>query len=287
MKYTWLVEKYLEGELHGHELKDFELEILRNSDAAKELEEIRKLHAFTREQLNKKFTDNLLENKELQNKFQTEDVRPDLDGLKIHKLDPEQTEFQKFKQKVKLAALEYQIHETEKGKVVLNKKVFWGAAALITILICFSLTTFLLTNRTSDLQVIYSEFYQPYPYNPAVRDLKTGSQNVFNMGREAYINANYGLALDYFNQVSAESPSYSTTFLLKGICYMEMDQFDQAIQSFNQLTGNRIMNEYGEWYRGLCYIRLNEPDQARNEFKKIIREGGYFSKQAKSILKSL
>ena len=287
MKYTWLVEKYLEGELHGDELRDFELEILRNHNVAKQVEEIRKLHAFTGEQINKKFIDNLLEDEELDRKFPNEEIQADMNDLKIRKLNPEDTEFQKFKQKVKSASLDYQIHENEKDKIVLNKRMFWGAAAMLAILLCFSLTTILLTNNKKDLQVIFSEYYQPYPYNPGVRTMETVSQDDFDMGAEAYINANYGLALDYFNQVSADSPSYSTTFLFKGICFMEMDQFDQAIQSFNQLSENRILNEYGEWYRGLCYIRLNEPDQARNEFEKIIQKEGYYSKQAKSILKGL
>ena len=30
MKYTWLVEKYLEGELSGDALRKFEIEILTN-----------------------------------------------------------------------------------------------------------------------------------------------------------------------------------------------------------------------------------------------------------------
>jgi hypothetical protein len=287
MKYTWLVEKYLEGELHGEELREFELEILRNPDVAKELEEIRKLHSFSREQINNKFIDNLLEDDMLESQFPKEEIHTDMNELKIRKLNPDNAEFQKFRRKVKSAALDHRIHENEKNKIVVNRKMFWGAAATIAILLGLSLFTFLLTNHTKDLQVIYSEYYQPYPYNPTVRSTETVSQDDFDMGAEEYIKANYGLALDYFNQVSADSPFYSTAFLFKGICFMEMDQFDQAIQSFNQLSGNRSLNEYGEWYRGLCFIRLNDPEQARNEFEKIIQKEGFYSKQAKSILKGL
>jgi hypothetical protein len=68
---------------------------------------------------------------------------------------------------------------------------------------------------------------------------------------------------------------------------METDQFDKAIQSFNQLSENRILNEYGEWYRGLCYLRLNNPDMARIEFENIVHKDGHYSEQARSILKSL
>ena len=46
MKYTWLVEKYLEGELKGEALRKFELEILRKPEVAKEVEKIRSMNNF-------------------------------------------------------------------------------------------------------------------------------------------------------------------------------------------------------------------------------------------------
>jgi len=287
MKYTWLVEKYLEGELHGEELREFELEILHNPEVAKEVEEIRKLHTFSREQIKKKYFDNLLEVEILDSPIPVQEIEADMDDLKIRKLNPEDAEFQKFKKKVKSVSLDYQVHENEKNKIILNRKIFWGAAAMIIILFGFSLTAILLTNGGKDLQTVYSKYYQPHPYYPGVRDIEPLAQDVFDMGGEAYTNANYGLALDLFNQVNADSPSYITTFLFKGVCFMEMDEYDLAIQSFNQLSENSILNEFGEWYRGLCYIRMNDPDMARSEFEKIIQKNGHFSKEARSILKGL
>src|SRR4030042_4293315 len=53
MKYTWLVEKYLEGELQGKELSDFEILILKDPAVAEEVERIRKLNTFCIEQHSK------------------------------------------------------------------------------------------------------------------------------------------------------------------------------------------------------------------------------------------
>jgi len=287
MKYTWLVEKYLEGELQGEELREFELKILRDPEVAKEVEEIRKLHAFTAEQLGKKFADNLLEDEDPAHTIQDEDLEIDMNNLKITKLSDEDVDFQKFRQKVKSASLEYQVRENRKSKIIFNRKVFWGAAAAIVILFALSLTGIVMTHGNKDLLVIYSEYYQPYPYSNTVRDTEPVTKDLFDLGTEAYVNANFGLALDYFNRVAADSPSYTTAFLFKGICYMETDQYEKAIQSFNQLSGNRILNEYGEWYRGLCYIRLKDRENARNEFEDIAERGGYYSKKARSILKRL
>jgi hypothetical protein len=50
MKYTWLVEKYLEGELSGEALRKFELEILRKPEVAEEVERVRSMHHFMMEQ---------------------------------------------------------------------------------------------------------------------------------------------------------------------------------------------------------------------------------------------
>ena len=53
MKYTWLVEKYLEGELSGEALRKFELEILRKPEVAEEVERIRSLQKFMQHQHSK------------------------------------------------------------------------------------------------------------------------------------------------------------------------------------------------------------------------------------------
>ena len=53
MKYTWLVEKYLEGELSGEAFRKFELEILRKPEVAEEVERIRSMQKFMQHQHSK------------------------------------------------------------------------------------------------------------------------------------------------------------------------------------------------------------------------------------------
>ena len=88
MKYTWLVEKYLEGELSGEALRKFELEILRKREVAEELERVRSMHHFMMEQ-HAKFQDSLglIEDYEdSDNVIDEEIIRQDLDGLKVRKI---------------------------------------------------------------------------------------------------------------------------------------------------------------------------------------------------------
>ncbi|KPK80615.1 MAG: hypothetical protein AMS27_16655 [Bacteroides sp. SM23_62_1] len=290
MKYLWLVEKYLEGEMKGEELRHFELEILRNPELAEEIEQVREMDAFSRKQYAKLIsTSELVEDLEDMDHVLDESLmRSDLESLEIRKISPHDNEFHDFREKVKAAGLRKEIKEKQKNKVLISRNIILVSAASIAILLAFSLTLLFTRSSVTNLETVYEKFYQPYPADLLIRDLNGTAKDLYHLGLSEYQQANFGMALTYFNQIPQESEMNNAIYLLKGICLMELKQFDNAILAFNNLDDDPVLSIYGNWYRGLCYIKLNKPELAKDELLLIsARQDSHFKKTVKTLLKSL
>jgi tetratricopeptide (TPR) repeat protein len=289
MKYIWLVEKYLAGDMKGEELHHFELEILRNPELANEVERVRKLDSFARKQYARlRNTLELVEDyDDMQNVVDESLLRDDLESLQIRKISKNDPEFHDFRQKVKTASIRKEVRENFKNNIMISRKAILIAAASIAILLAFSLVALLTRSSYNDPALAYERFYEPYPADLLVRDLVVTTTAPYQSGLSEYQQANYGMALSYFNQIPPGSEANNAIFLLKGVCYMELKQFENALICFDTLMNDPVLSDYGKWYKGLCYIKLDEPEHARKVFSQIMEQGGHFSTQAKNILKSL
>jgi len=289
MKYIWLVEKYLTGEMKGEELRNFELEILRNPELANEVERVRKLDSFARKQYAKlRNPSELVEDyDDMQNVVDESVLRDELESLQIRKISKNDPEFHDFREKVKAASLRKEVRENFRNKIMISTKAILIAAASFAILLAFSLITIFTRSSHNDPALAYERFYEPYPADLLARDLVFTTEDTYHSGLSEYQQANYGMALNHFNRIPPGSEPNNAIFLLKGVCYMELKQFEKAMICFNSLMDDPVLSEYGKWYRGLCYIKLNEPEHAREVFSQIMEQHGHFSEQAKNILKSL
>ena len=289
MKYIWLVEKYLEGEMKGEELRQFELEILKNPELANELERVRNLDSFARRQYSRltNATELVEEYEDMRNVMDECLLRDELESLQIRKISNYDPEFLDFREKVKAVSLRHEISKNYKNKVLISRKALMLAAASFVLLLAFSLTAVLLKSGNSDPALAYEKFYEPYPADLLVRDLGLVTNDPYQAGLSEYQQSNYSMALNYLNLIPAGSEPNNAIYLLRGICYMELKQFENALVCFDSLNNDPVLSDYGRWYRGLCYIKLDKPVRAREEFVQITRKGGHFSNRAKSILKSL
>lgn len=289
MKYTRLVEKYLEGEMTGDELRSFELEILKNPEIAEEVERIRSLDSFARKQYSiLSSAQELLEDPEnMAGSLKESSVKDDLESLKIHKIDESDPGFIDFRNKVRTVSLKTYLRYTTKNKILVPGYVIWIAAACITVLLAFSLMKVFTTGKPGNLHDVYASFYNPYPADLLLRDKATVADDPFTMGLNEYLSSNYGNALSYFDDVESGSIINKSIYLLKGICLMETGNFEDAVMAFRDLAGDPVLNDYGQWYTGLCYLELNLPDKAREKFRELSGREGYYRKISHKVLKSL
>lgn len=287
MKYTWLVEKYLEGELSGEALRKFELEILRKPEVAEEVERVRSMNQFMMEQ-HSKFHDSigLIEDYEdSENVIDEEIIRQDLDGLKVRRISADQETVNDLKTKLTESKVSHTLVSQRSNKVLVRKVSIWLAAASIAILMVISISL-VSKSGTVDYMAVYElNFSAPYADDQG-RDISTGVRSTYSMALAEYNNGSYEMAYQHFEDISSESVHNPAYFYYKGLTAMKLGDFRAAIESFDLMT-DPVRKHQVMWYTGLSYLAMEDVETARSVFKDIVNTDGHFKPQAKKLLKSI
>lgn len=286
MKYTWLVEKYLEGELSGEALRRFELEILKKPEVAEEVERIRSLQRFMEEQHDRMdIRSGLIEDYEdLENVMDEEQIGRELEGLKIRKISSRQEELAEFKIKISETQIRDKLRMHRSRKILVTKASIWLAASALILITAVSLL--LLTGRNdADYEKLYAQFYSPPPAD-LVRNSDHPAADPYNQGMQAYRDGDYAKAFQLFYSIPGEGV-INRLFLYRGITAMELGKYPVAIEQFNKLESDPSLKHEGMWYKGLCYLGMEDIKAARNALNEIIRADGYYKDMAASLLRKL
>jgi tetratricopeptide (TPR) repeat protein len=286
MKYTWLVEKYLEGELSGEALRRFELEILKKPEVAEEVERIRSLQRFMEEQHDRMdIRSGLIEDYEdLENVMDEDQIGRELEGLKIRKISSRQEELAEFKTKISETQIRDKLRMHRSRKILVKKASIWLAASALILITAVSLL--LLTGRNdADYEKLYAQFYSPPPAD-LVRSSDQPDADPYNQGMQAYRNGDYVKAFRLFYSIPGEGV-INRLYLYRGITAMELGKYPVAIEQFNKLESDPILQHEGMWYKSLCYLGMEDIKAARNALNEIIRADGYYRDMAASLLRKL
>jgi len=286
MKYTWLVEKYLEGELSGEALRKFELEILTKAEVAKELERIRSLDSFMEKQHHRmKSSVGLIEDfDDIENVVSESTISRELEELKIRKISSSRDEIVDFETSLAESRIQHTLSKYRSNKVLVKRKSVWMAAASLTILLAVSalLLTF---NNDADYAGLYDQYYSPRPADVARTALDL-TQEPLNQANKAYIEGDYERAFHLFNSIPEEEAG-NTLYLYKGITAMELGKYPLAIELFNKLNKDVILKHEGMWYKSLCYLGMEDEKATRSALKEIIQEDGYYKNHAATLLRKI
>lgn len=289
MRYTWLVEKYLEGELNGEALHKFELEILRKPEVAEEVERVRSMNHFMKEQ-HSKFQDSigLIEDfEDSENVIDEEIIRKELDGLKIRRISNDQKNTSDLKTKLTESKISHTLVDQRSNKVLVRKVSVWLAAASIAVLMVISFSLLTGKGGTDNYMAAYQQFYSTPVTDLSSRDMARGIDNTYNLALEQYDLKNYETALHLFNDIPKESILNNHYYLYKGVTAMELGDFQVAVGSFTNLLSDPLLKHEGMWYLGLSYFALEEIPAAKKVLQEIIATDGYNKKQAKKLLRSI
>ena len=259
MKSTILIEKYLDGTLKGNKLKDFEKN-MNNSDELKKL---------------------VIIHKEVNESIECEDV------IRFrNKLDYIYSLFRKsenHKEKDSVIGLRQQ------NKVGLFVKYRLLIAASISLFIIIgALFFYMLKAKEYTNDELFSMYYQPYTH-----DISRGSDSHILSDLESaiilYDNFNYQQAHKEFSFINEQ---YDENYLAKfyyGLTCIEMEEFDKAIQQFENILENweSPFVYHAEWYLLLCYLKNNNKEKALILLQTIEQGNKYYKKRAEEILHEL
>ena len=184
----------------------------------------------------------------------------------------------------KLALLEEErLKHTARKFVAIKYAAACIVVALITGIWLFTNNNYLTNNELSD------SFFKTYEIPIAQRSSADIENNNYVLGLQYYNSRDYKNAAIQFTKVLENNPNDMQTHLLSGVSNMEEKHYSEAKKSFKTVIdhNNSLFVEPATWYLALCYLKTNETDKASQLFTKIRNEGGYYSSDAKKIIRKM
>jgi hypothetical protein len=162
---------------------------------------------------------------------------------------------------------------------------FVGAAASIAAIIS---TGFLsLNNENMNAEKLFRQAYHPYEASGLFRSAAIETPAI--IGVDLYNAHRYDEALTQFSMVLNENEEHPMSNFFTGLCFMEKNQFDKAIGSFQKVIAEKdnLFIEQAQWYIALSLLGSNNQKDAYQLLNQIVANNGYYRKNAKDLLKKL
>lgn len=164
-------------------------------------------------------------------------------------------------------------------------KTWHLAAASFSLILVVGGLWYILSNKPYSTEKLVTKYYKPaHPINQ-IRSLELNSGDALSEAFKHYKQNNFNGALKYFNSLDNQI----TAKFYSGVCYIELEEFDQAIESFSFVINDKdnLYVEQADWYLGLIYLMNNQRQLALAQFELISNGDSYYAPQAEDIMKYL
>jgi len=164
-------------------------------------------------------------------------------------------------------------------------KTWHLAAASFSLILVVGGLWYILSNKPYSTEKLVTKYYKPaHPINQ-IRSLDINSGDALSEAFKHYKQNNFNGALKYFNSLDNQI----TAKFYSGVCYIELEEFDQAIESFSFVINDKdnLYVEQADWYLGLIYLMNNQRQMALAQFELISNGDSYYASQAEEIIKYL
>lgn len=282
MNYSEEIDNYLDGELQGNELRQFENELLMNPELAEAVDKFRNLYDFIRQQHAK-----MMSGTGKKYRIEDQEINELIDTYRLKNGEEEPEDEKLFRKKLENAYRNH-IQNTRKHGLMKTRRI-WFAAAAIGLLIIVTSVIYYLQNKTYSNERLYSMYYEPYNKNIFTRIESGEPEGIFMQAMIKYADEDYENALDLFKRVPSTDDLILPAHFYSGISFMQTGQYHEAASSFLFII-KHLDNELiyqSEWYLGLCYLKTNETDKAFTQFKKITGSNSIYKENAEDILKNI
>lgn len=235
-----IISQYLAGELVGDDLIAFEKELQTNVTLANEVK------------LYKTIDNELLLDQ--QNKAEKENLTKTLNSLS-------QTHFKK-----------------KEVKVVGINKLWWYAATTIAA----AAVLFLVFRPTTKIEPFNNEIIYASYVNKNIDELSFGERgkNDSSLSRAAssYNKKDYATALPLLENAVADNPKETQLILAIGVCYMQTNQNDWALRSFDQIAeGKSVYKNKAQWYKALTLLKQNKLTDCKTTLQSIPKDADEYN----------
>ena len=249
------IQKYLDKQMSGQEIADFEQELKINPELYEEL--------LLHKDVDAAIKDLIGENMFLKN--------------------------------LELAHKSYMESTTKKNSAKtpifqLTPKYLIRYAAAAVIFIALSVGVFYtMSSKSISPDKLYTSYYVPYEVNGANRSGNAGDESLIEKAMQKFEQKDFDGAIKIFNSMKTTGNTNISSNFYKGIAYLEMNKPNEAIKSLEVVVKNEnseVLAE-AEWYLGLAYLKANDLDNARKQFTKVSEKYPFYKKKADEIINKI
>ncbi len=123
--------------------------------------------------------------------------------------------------------------------------------------------------------------------NPNWKSIDVPYHDYINQTVEQFKTGNFKQTLNRTQYILTFYPDDINALFYGGLCFYNLNEIDQAIESFQKVIANPFNNfdEEALWYLANAYDLKNDKAKAKELFQLISSQKGYYSKQADKMLK--
>lgn len=271
--------RYLDGEMKGEELTDFEREVRNDARLAELVEEIRRLQELAARAI-----------------VSGGDPESNLDGLiraDIHEMVREYREGKSGA--VEFGRIAKEAEEAYfKGKSgnrtlsVRRMQAAWYSIAAILIIGGILTIALLRPFSRQTPSMIYAEYAGTYTLSEEMAEL-TRSDDDLLFAIEVFEARDYERSTVLFSMLADSSVRRELALLYLGHSYMGLNRTDMAVETYKEvlMTANGALLEDARWYLAICHLKRGDADDAASLLEALISSDTPYSSSAKRILRDL
>lgn len=133
--------------------------------------------------------------------------------------------------------------------------------------------------------------YEHYFVTPAWSPERSVSNEITLLQKAniAYVNAEYSKVVKILDELSSTGNESAVFDFYKAASFQEMNKYNEAILEYTRVInqGDNLFIEEAEWYRSLCYLKLKNYEKSRTELLAVIERKGHYQNDAKAIMRRL
>ncbi len=311
------IDDYINGELTGSELIDFENDLTENRTLREELHLHQDVEDAVQEydlmdlrnQLSdiiksetswnvsersiEDFIDGVLEGEELDEFVAELNDNTDLHAevnlrTQINEAIGEKDVFE-LRDKLKAAK---EVSEVKKVKMLVpesKSELFRYVRSSVAILILLIGLAGVLSNGMLSYDNIYKSYYNTPSWSPE-RSV-TSELSIWQKANRAYVKTDWNSVINILNQekAPASTSEYAVAQFYKGVSFQNLNKYKEAISEYSKVIqqSDNLFVEEAEWNRSLCYLTLGQKELAKEELLAVIERKGHFENDAKAVLRKL
>jgi tetratricopeptide (TPR) repeat protein len=282
---NYIFEMFLDGRLEGESLIQFQDKLKTDPDFAHRFGLYERMDDLILRMHSHVFgIKKISENIELPDIKDLEKIQEDIDGyLKTKKNTPETAQ---LKTKLNAVYEEFRHNQVKKSR----KSALLGIAASLALLAGLSVFLPRYFFQDTSNEELFNTYYSVYPCVFNKRGCNQEGESVtWKKAVSKYQEKKFTEALGFFKLVSDSAGRNDEADLFAGICYIELDSLDQAVNTLVQITKRQrsLVHDHALWYLGLAYIRLDNHPEAVQAFSSIENSSSEFYEKAREVLSVL